>query len=108
MLTMSPPNRKRVNWRTCRRLRRTAKQLRIAVIATDMTVTKLVLESIKSDGNLYKHTSSEECLELSEFHHRPKKNPTPVGHGIKDTIVEMDQGGSNMLPAGDAEATRPV
>ena len=29
-----------------------------------------------------------------------KKNPTPVGHGIKDTIYAMDQGGSNIASGG--------
>jgi hypothetical protein len=36
-----------------------------------------------------------------------EKNPTPVGHGIKDSIVAMDQGGSNIV-SGGAEATIAV
>ena len=29
-----------------------------------------------------------------------EKNPTPVGRGIKDSIVAMDQGGSNIVSGG--------
>ncbi len=29
-----------------------------------------------------------------------RKKPTPVGHGIKDSIVAMDQGESNIASGG--------
>ena len=46
-------------------------------------------------------------MRCSEKNRTGEKNPTPVGHGIKDSIVAMDQGGSNIV-SGGAGAMNPV
>ena len=44
--------------------------------------------------------NNEQSANLPTAKNQGEKNPAPVWHGIKDPIVAMDQGGSNIVSGG--------